>query len=116
MLHKLLQNAYNYRDDLVHANDINGCTLLHHACILGDVSIIKMLLKNQSDSNARTTHGTTPLMFAVASNNINAARYLLHKGATTHKKNKYGSTVFSLANTKEMKTLLSQYNVIAVSD
>src|SRR5688500_13526107 len=59
-----------------------GVQPLHLAAQAGNPAAITALLDRGADVNARdTTHGRTPLIFAVAQNRLEAARTLLARGA-----------------------------------
>ncbi|KAK7024839.1 O-methyltransferase family 3 protein [Favolaschia claudopus] len=55
-------------------------SVLHSACALGHIDMIKLLLDRGADLEARDARGT-PLTFAVASRKLDAVRYLLARGA-----------------------------------
>jgi len=62
--------------------DILGGTALHVAMYQQNISIVKLLLDNGFDPNAKATKtGYTPLHLAVTADNVAAARLLLQYGA-----------------------------------
>ena len=62
--------------------DSLGCTALHAAMYQNNLVVIKLLLDNGFDLNAKDTkHGYTPLHTAVVANNAAAARLLIQYGA-----------------------------------
>ena len=77
--------AINKHDNVVHAllmdyqcpvdaKDQNGCTALHYSCELGNVSIVRILVKNKANVNIRTDSGDTPLTLAARNGHI----YVVH--------------------------------------
>jgi hypothetical protein len=84
-LRALVEN-YN----LVNAKDKLGNSLLAHAVMLKKSDIVMLLIHNGADINAANIYGTTPLILAVQSGNVEQVRTLL----------KYGSSVKQLDNTK----------------
>ena len=48
---------------MIHAKD-DGNTVLHFACRLGDLLLIRRLLRNGDDTNAKNRAGQTPLDIA----------------------------------------------------
>ena len=56
-------------------------TALHHAALHGDSFLIRALLKEGADIDARTTTGETPLWFACNGGYLPAVRELLMAGA-----------------------------------
>jgi ankyrin repeat protein len=59
--------------------------------------IIKMLLKKGIDINVQDKEGTTALMHAARSNQIEIVKYFLKKGAEINAKDKDEYTVLSLS-------------------
>eukprot|EP00268_Persea_americana_P014838 TRINITY_DN1667_c0_g1_i1.p1 TRINITY_DN1667_c0_g1~~TRINITY_DN1667_c0_g1_i1.p1 ORF type:complete len:648 (-),score=128.93 TRINITY_DN1667_c0_g1_i1:605-2548(-) len=63
------------------ANCLQGCSLLHLACHIGDPVMLELLLQFGVDINARDFHGRTPLHHCISKRNNELAKYLLKKGA-----------------------------------
>jgi uncharacterized protein len=88
--------------------DALGATALHEAMLQPNVSVVKLLLDNGFDPNARATrNGYTPLHFAVAANNVDAAKLLLKYGADKRIKCLKGMTPFDLARQSEKTVFIS---------
>ena len=88
----------------------DGFSLIHYAVLAKYKLILEMLL-NRKDSNVNTAtnDGTTPLMLAAMSGNIEIANILLKKGANVNAQKSNGATAlqFAVANNKqEMVDLL----------
>ena len=81
-------------------------TLLHRAAVKSAIPKIKLLLDHDLDINARDEHGNTPLHLAIMTDQIEAALYLIKKGADIFIKNKHGQNVFNLF--KEKRSLLQK--------
>merc|ERR1712137_312339 len=54
---------------------------LHYACVLGDLTIIKLLLQNGFDINERNVYGESPLHWATRQSSIEVLHFLLARGA-----------------------------------
>lgn len=58
-----------------------GCTLLHMACLRGDIERIEYLLSQNSDINATDSCSMTPVMYAAKRNHRRAVKLLQDRGA-----------------------------------
>lgn len=93
----------------VNAKDKEGSTPLIFA-IVGDpkgsasTEAVKLLLDNNADVNIHRTHdGFTPLMAAVAKNDLTIVKLLLAKGADVNAKSKDGITALIVAAASDNK-------------
>ena len=68
----------------------DGHNSLHCAVSGGDPDIIELLLSNGPDIDSRTGEGSTPLIIASFTGNVDAAKYLLEKGADPSLQDNYG--------------------------
>jgi len=83
--------------DLVKAQDLGGSTALHHAAGFGDVATIKLLLDNGANVNAKNDRESTPLHWAVGSEE--KVRLLLDRGADINARQADGrSTLYQAAS------------------
>lgn len=57
----------------------SGWTALHHACRIGNVKLIKVLVEAGSDPSIVNEEGSTPLRIAVTHGHFDAAFYLIHE-------------------------------------
>ncbi|VVA90896.1 unnamed protein product [Arabis nemorensis] len=62
-------------------NCLQGCSLLHVACHIGDSVLLELLLQFGADLNMRDYHGRTPLHHCISSGNHKFAKILLRRGA-----------------------------------
>jgi IS1 family transposase/ankyrin repeat protein/transposase-like protein len=58
------------------SNFVKG-TLLNEACYLGQIDVVKLLLRNDADPNAKDGYGNTPLANAVLKDHYDIAKCLL---------------------------------------
>eukprot|EP00249_Psilotum_nudum_P019302 c27186_g1_i1 orf=520-3096(-) len=61
---------------------MQGCTLLHLACNVGDLSMLELLLQYGAQVNAADSLGRSPLHHCILSRQHNCARFLLTRGAS----------------------------------
>lgn len=57
--------------------DFRGCTLLHIACLIGDLTLVELLLQHGAQVNCVDYFGRTPLHHCVLSGNNSCAKLLL---------------------------------------
>ena len=77
------------------ARDINifGITLLHIACKMGNLELVRLLIQEGTDLNAQDEDGETPLHRAIStSDNYDMTRLLLENGADISNKATDGKT------------------------
>ncbi len=75
-----------------------GVSVLHKACMNGNLEIAKILVDAGADVNFKSDEGFTPLYVAVQKNHISIVEYLLTKGVSIDEKNgKKLSTALSKA-------------------
>ena len=87
--------------------DALGCTALHAAMYQTNLEVVKCLLDNGFDPNARDTkNGFTPLHNAVASNNVAAARLLIQYRADKNIKSLEGQTPLDKARKEEKREMV----------
>lgn len=63
------------------ASCLQGCSLLHLACHIGDPVMLELLLQFGADINMQDFHGRTPLHHCISKRNNQLAKYLLKRGA-----------------------------------
>jgi len=79
------ENIANVKDILaMQTVDVNayrdfGWTILHHACLIGNTEIIRLLLEAGANPALSNRQGISPLRLAVKSGNFEAASYLIHE-------------------------------------
>ena len=67
----------NNNIDNLDSADNKGKTALFHACEVGNLNSVRILIKNGSDINKRDIFGKTILMYAVESENLELIKYLI---------------------------------------
>jgi len=76
----------------------DGITLLHYAVMnnrnvnKGNIDVVKLLISQRADVNAKDNKGITPLHLAVIKCNIDVAKLLISKGADVNATDKYSRT------------------------
>lgn len=60
---------------------LQGCSLLHLACNIGNPVMLELLLQSGADINKRDFHGRTPLQHCISKGNNHLAKLLLRRGA-----------------------------------
>ncbi|XP_043695346.1 ADP-ribosylation factor GTPase-activating protein AGD4-like isoform X2 [Telopea speciosissima] len=76
---------------------LQGCSLLHLACHVGDLVMLELLLQFGADINMRDFHGRTPLHYCISKGKNPYAKYLLRRGASTSIKDGGGLTALERA-------------------
>src|SRR6516162_7280337 len=72
-------------------------TTLTDASRRGDVKLVRTLIQQGADVNARAVDGTSPLHQAVSGDHLDVADLLLKAGASVSGADRYGVTPLSLA-------------------
>ncbi|KAF2895346.1 hypothetical protein ILUMI_10827, partial [Ignelater luminosus] len=78
---QLAQKLLSYSKTMVDSRDFLGATPLYIACGRENLTLVRYLLRNGADSNARTRFDTTPLHSAVRRSNIAVIQLLFKYGA-----------------------------------
>ncbi|CAL9163754.1 ADP-ribosylation factor GTPase-activating protein AGD4-like [Musa acuminata AAA Group] len=76
---------------------LDGCSLLHIACHVGDPVMLELLLQFGADINFQDFHGRTPLHHCICTKNNSLAKYLIRRGASTSAKDGGGFTALERA-------------------
>jgi hypothetical protein len=80
--------------------DEQQCTPLHHAARFGFVEVVRWMLANGADVNARGPNQCTPLHVAAVCNQGKMVRFLLDEGADRDARTKKGQTPLDLVEKK----------------
>jgi ankyrin repeat protein len=80
----------------------NGETILHAACFVGNLQVVKALMDHGADPNATDHDGFTPLHTLMeglggSENTEEVLSFMLSKSANLHKKNLSGKTILHIA-------------------
>jgi len=97
-----LCNTENINVDYIHNKNTLKQTLLHHACHIGDVRVVKLLLDKGANVHARSVENRTVMHYALDNNiadNSDIICMLLNYGADIHAIDKYGDGVLYYAKT-----------------
>ena len=93
----------------VNAKDNAGWTPLHEACNQGSTEIAEKLLDAGALIDVPGYENDTPLIDAVNNHKVGIVELLLRRGANVNLRNAGGKTALDLAQTVEMKNLLSAH-------
>jgi ankyrin repeat protein len=99
---------------LVSAREHDDATALHLAVSFQRANIVKFLLDNKADVNAKSKKGWTPLHFVALTGDKEIAELLLSRGADVNSKDEDGETPLSMAESflggqKEIGDLLRKH-------
>ncbi|CAK9861220.1 unnamed protein product [Sphagnum jensenii] len=72
--------------------DTRGCTLLHVACQIGDLSLIELLLQHRAQVSITDAQGRTPLHYCILSGKNLCAKLLLTRGSNPVATDSFGKT------------------------
>ncbi|KZV49385.1 hypothetical protein F511_10925 [Dorcoceras hygrometricum] len=73
-------------------NCLQGCSLLHLACNVGNLVMLELLLQLGAEINKCDFHGRTPLLHCILTGNNELAKHLLRRGAHASIKDAGGFT------------------------
>ncbi|MBL6664949.1 MAG: ankyrin repeat domain-containing protein [Rickettsiales bacterium] len=101
----------------INQQNIGGATALHLASRVGNLEIVKILVKNGANLDIKDNEGWTPLMRAVVAGNIQVVSYLLDKNANAAIVNYSSESVIYHAASVSchdcLKLLLEKYDFVA---
>ncbi|CAK9292326.1 unnamed protein product [Gordionus sp. m RMFG-2023] len=87
--------------------ELRGRQPLHYAADYGQAEIIKFLLNQGADINAKDSYGITPILAAIWEGHIPVVQLLLEKGADKTVLSPEGSKLLDCAEKLEIKKLLA---------
>ena len=96
------------RRELMHAQDSDGSTPLHHAARRGHNEIVELLVLHEAQVNATNSDLSTPLHWAARKNNTGAIKMLLEAGADAGLMNKWGATALDNAKFADHHAAIQQ--------
>jgi hypothetical protein len=92
----------------INAIDRSGMTALMYACSHGSLKLIEYLIDHGANIEIKDyQNGETALFFAVRSNHIDTAKFILSRGAQKDATDKKGCTVERIAENKNMVEILN---------
>lgn len=71
---------------------LNGTPLHHYAAQEGKLELVKFLLNNGANIEAKDVNGSTPLLYAVQENRLDVVRFLVGRGANINAGNNFDQT------------------------
>ncbi|XP_027122773.2 ADP-ribosylation factor GTPase-activating protein AGD3-like isoform X1 [Coffea eugenioides] len=89
---------------------LDGCSLLHLACQIADVSMVELLLQHGANINSCDSRGQAPLHHAIIRGRIAIVKLLLTRGADPQAPDKEGKTPLQLVKESD----LDDVEIIAV--
>jgi ankyrin repeat protein len=96
-------------------DDVYGWTPLHEAAWKGHVEIIRLLLQNGAEVNAKNNYGYTPLHYAACNGHIDILHLLVENGVDLEAQRNYGSRALHKAarygHLPFIQELISRYHV-----
>ena len=112
--------SYDFVADAKIIDDEKNAFALHDACISGKSDVIKSLIKNNADINAKYLDRHNALHYASTNGGVETVKLLLENGADINAKNVSGHTALYLASmfgkVKIVKLLLENGAIINTSD
>jgi len=99
----------------VNLADNDGTTPLHHACMRGDLNMVKLLIEKGANVNARNNLGKTPLFDATFNGNLDVINLLINKGVNINATDNSNETVLDVAFFDNVKSLLSAHGAVKSS-
>jgi hypothetical protein len=96
-------------------DDVSGSTPLHDAAENGHIEIVRLLLQNGAEVNAKSNYGYTPLHCAASHGHIDILHLLVENGADLEAQGNYGERALHWAvlngNLPFIQELISRYHV-----
>ncbi len=89
---------------------VGGYTALHHACLIGSLTAMQILLQNGANPNVKCNNmvGESPLQICCKLGNIEAARRLINAGASVEQKDNFGNNAAFWAYKYHQNTLIRE--------
>ena len=116
------ENADDVRMALAQGENVNmkigtyGDSPLHYAARYGLTEIVRILVENGADVNAKTIHSYTPLHGATFNGYIDVMKILLENGADVAIEDRSGEKAQMMTRNPEILSLLEQYEQMEVKD
>ncbi|KAL2163778.1 hypothetical protein VTH06DRAFT_5837 [Thermothelomyces fergusii] len=106
--------------DIINIKSEAHQTLLHVACVCGNIGLAKHLIEAGTDINLKDDDGMTPLLYASTYGNIDLAKHLIEAGADVNITDNDGRTPLSYAsgcgNTELAQQLLETGADVNITD
>jgi len=113
---KIVQQLVDYRKiniDALEINTVGGQSALHHACSIGNPTVVQILLGAGANPNikAHSTIGETPLQICCKLGDIECARLLIQAGALPETKDNFGNNSSFWASKYRQDALIRELNL-----
>lgn len=113
---KIVQMLVDYNKvnlDALEIHIIGGQSALHHACSIGNPSIVQILLKGGANPNIKSnsTIGETPLQICCKLGEIECAKILIRAGGLPETKDNFGNNSSFWASKYRQEALIRELNL-----
>ncbi|CAL8096056.1 unnamed protein product [Calicophoron daubneyi] len=114
-------NSYDLRSlikrlDLVFVRDADNNTLLHHACMLGNVEAVRLLIDSGLHPNVGNVEGHTPLCDAALHGSVEIVALLLQYGVDVNPPSYWGSPLLYATQNQHLDVMRLLINAGAQID
>ncbi len=106
----ILDNLLNKSNELLYSTNLDGDSLLHKACKLGNVKAVKYLLDKGILPNVFNKDLETPLFFASRNNDTLIASILIENGALIEYVNRFNESIFDVSRRSMCEFLYFKQN------
>jgi ankyrin repeat protein len=98
-----------YDNQWINICDMDGLTVLHYACMYGDVATVSYVINCGANPFAPDKEGVTPLIYAVMHNNVECQLFLLARyQSTVHYMDHKGRTALYYATNRDTVRVLAR--------
>lgn len=113
---KLTQMLIDYKKTDINALElatIGGQSALHQACTMGNVEIVRLLLKSGANPNIKchSAIGETPLQLCCKLGRIDCGRELMKAGAHSETKDNFGNNASFWASKHQQESIIRELNL-----
>lgn len=98
----------DYGADIQRTRGYSGASILHLAVYGKNLDIVKVLVDNGIDLEARDNHYFTPLLVAAIEGNVEMVEYLFSAGADKEATTVFGNNAYDITESNEIKEMLKK--------